>query len=238
MRKANEVAMNCRGIRDGLNEALAAGRVEALEHGTALHLEACGECRDYYNAQSKLYVAIDSGVRKLVEDDAPPSLLPAVRERLAAAAPNRGWVGALVPSTVALLIICGMLLLLQSHSHRTNEKEVASVQPSLHQDRSSTAPEEGESKGSESELVVSNRHPVTRHEGILNAARSSNAMARVIFDRQESRSFGHLVNEIGKNPELGLTMLHPAALPADQEKVIESLNIAKLGIPTLAEENR
>jgi len=235
MSREVEIAMSCRAIGEKLNEALAAGNAEALDCDAALHMQACGACRDYYNMQSGLYAAIDSGVQRLVENVAPPALLPGVRERLAAAEahPNRVWVRAVVPSSVALLVASGLLLLTPGYMHQADESRTTLVQPV---DRHAVPPASEQLSSAEGQTVVSNDRPKTAQRIATEPERVLFTTAPVVVDPQETGAFVPMANEIAKNPEFALAALHKVPSAAQQAEAIEPLNIAKLDLPALAEE--
>ena len=232
-----EVAMSCRAIREKLNEALAAGEAEPLNRGAVSHLQACGDCRHYYSAQSRLFGAIDSGVRRLVEDIAPPSLVPGVRERLAAAEPqpNRAWVRALLPSAVALLVACGLLLLVSGYRQKAEETRTALVQPASNY---SSVPDSEQSASQEASAIVSNSHPTKSRRISRNPERPAPTQPPVILDPREIAAFAPMTKELAKNPDLGLSVLRRVPSTTNQPEAIEPLNIAELEIPVLAEETK
>jgi hypothetical protein len=83
--------MNCEEYQDKLVDALA-GEERALGGELAAHLRGCAECKKFYKAQVYLFEAIDSGVRAMVNETVPASLLPRVRARVAEAGlPRRSW---------------------------------------------------------------------------------------------------------------------------------------------------
>jgi hypothetical protein len=231
-----EVAMNCRAIRERLNEALAAGKDEALDSDAALHLQACHSCRDHFDAQAKLYAAINSGVRRLVDNVAPPSLLPGVRERLAAteAQPNPGWVRVLISATV-LLLVASALLVLSSRVRKVEESSTADV-PASQPHVFPHPPESRQLRSSEGETVATNRRPKTSHHISTISHRVAVATAPVIVDPRETAAFASMVNEIARNSEIALPALHKGSLPASQGEAIEPVRIARLEIPALVAE--
>jgi anti-sigma factor RsiW len=83
--------MSCEGYRGKLIDGLASG--EAAPGGeVAAHLRACRACREFYEAQVHLFGAIDAGVRTMVNEEVPASLLPGVRARVAEnGTPRRSW---------------------------------------------------------------------------------------------------------------------------------------------------
>jgi hypothetical protein len=83
--------MNCERYRDRLIDGLARGE-NSLGGEVAGHLRACAECKKFYEAQVHLFGAIDAGVRTMVNETVPVSLLPGMRARVAeAGVPQRSW---------------------------------------------------------------------------------------------------------------------------------------------------
>ena len=232
-----EVAMSCRAIREKLNDALAAGQAEAMEHGVALHVQGCGDCRDYNSAQTRLYGAIDSGMRRLVENAAPPSLLPNVRERIAAteSGPNRALVRVLAPA-IAVLLVFSALFLLTSHVRKVQESRTADVPAS--QAYVFPPPESRQLRNSEgeTETVASNHRPKAFHHVLAIPGRVAVTTAPVIVDPRETAAFVPMANEIAQNPEAALPALRKSALSTSQGEAIEPVSIAKLEIPALVAE--
>jgi len=72
--------MNCKGYQEKMLEALANGKT-APSGEIAEHLRRCGECRDFYDAQGRLLAAIEAGVRAMVNEAVPTSVLPGLRAR-------------------------------------------------------------------------------------------------------------------------------------------------------------
>jgi hypothetical protein len=73
--------MSCEGYRDKLVDALAGGE-SSLAGDVLAHLRVCAECKRFYEAQVHLFGAIDSGVRAMVNEAVPPSLIPGARARI------------------------------------------------------------------------------------------------------------------------------------------------------------
>jgi RNA polymerase sigma-70 factor (ECF subfamily) len=76
-----EATMKCEGYRDKLIAALASGESSPADD-VAAHLRTCAECKKFYEAHVHLFGAIDSGVRAMVNEAVPASLLSEVRERM------------------------------------------------------------------------------------------------------------------------------------------------------------
>jgi hypothetical protein len=236
MREASRNAM----IRKKLNDALAAGRADAIERESSAHLQACSGCRDYYAAQTKLYEAVNSGVRHLVETDAPPSLLPGVRERLAEGAyqrPNPAWVRAHVPSTVVLLVASGLLLVMQTHTRGSRgANEVASIQATPYTENSSSSLGSQKRESDERKTVATGERTAISRYRTLKPPPELNVPAAVLVDQREAQGLASLASEIRQNPERGLTLARSLALSEDRQQTIEPLNIAGIEIAGLVQE--
>ena len=74
--------MFCEAYRKALTDASAGAGV--LEARAQTHLASCEECAAAFAKEQALFAAIDAGVSRLVNSDVPPSLLPRVREVVAA----------------------------------------------------------------------------------------------------------------------------------------------------------
>jgi hypothetical protein len=230
-------AINCRALREKLNDSLADGEVTAMDGDVALHLQACANCQTYYQKQVDLYRAIDSGVQKLVASSAPPLLLPGVHNRLSAAAPSRTWVQALVPSTVALLIVCG-LLLTTDRREKVRNIPATGIPRTEHQEKLSSAPASEESNSEETESVTSNSRPTTAYDRNHKPVRPVIAEARVIVDQREAKGLERLAEAIRRDPEWAKAYLQSLEATAHQPQAIQPLNIAKLEISDLGEEKQ
>src|SRR5215472_9829772 len=103
--------MSCKRHQEEINEALAAVQT-ALSAHLAAHLRTCGECLEYYEGQRQLLASIDAGVRAMVSEEAPASLLPRVRACMEpTTASLKGWRPAwfTAAATAALAITFGVL---------------------------------------------------------------------------------------------------------------------------------
>jgi hypothetical protein len=95
--------MFCESYRKALSEVvLLGGRV----HGeAAAHLGMCANCREILAEERALLQRIDGGLASLVVSDAPASLIPAVRARIADGAKSRrAWRSVLAYVTAAVAI--------------------------------------------------------------------------------------------------------------------------------------
>src|SRR3974377_1536662 len=85
--------MTCQRIRENLMDSR--GAVEsALSGEIALHVRSCDGCSSFYENQTNLLRSIDAGVRTMVNQEVPPSLLSDLRARLSEPASRRAWISA------------------------------------------------------------------------------------------------------------------------------------------------
>jgi hypothetical protein len=81
--------MFCESYRETLSEA--AMRDERLPAEVQGHLAACASCRDSFSDEKALFDRIGAEVRSSVNAEMPASLLPRVRQRIAAAPAAEIW---------------------------------------------------------------------------------------------------------------------------------------------------
>jgi len=81
--------MLCESYREALNDAALTGA--QLPAGLKAHLEACASCRDGFSEEKALFKRIAAEVRTRANAEMPVSLLPRVRQEIAAAAATQTW---------------------------------------------------------------------------------------------------------------------------------------------------
>jgi hypothetical protein len=99
--------MFCEAYRKPLTDAAAAGC--AIEETLQSHLARCEACAFAFSQEQALLAAMDAGLSHLVNTQAPPSLLPRVREAVSRErAPSRGllqsWLWMPAASAAALVL--------------------------------------------------------------------------------------------------------------------------------------
>jgi hypothetical protein len=72
--------MNCRTAQEKITDSFAASSV--LPREVVVHRDSCAKCRAFYVAERALFESLNDGLRTLVNQHVPPSLLPQVRARL------------------------------------------------------------------------------------------------------------------------------------------------------------
>ncbi len=97
--------MSCEDYKDALIEAAATGAGPQGE--LRAHLASCASCRRAFEQEQSLFTAIDSGLRTIVNDELPLSLLPRVRVALdEVATSRRDWTANwLALGAVAALVV-------------------------------------------------------------------------------------------------------------------------------------
>jgi len=225
--------MSCEGYRGKLIDALASGE-RSLAGDAAAHLRTCAECMSFYEAQVHLFRAIDSGVRAMVNEVMPASLLPRVRARVGEiGVPRRVGSGYWVPicAALAFVILLGIFLVRPKYV----PVRVAVV-PTI----DSPAPKVVASpSGRETSSTVNGechalpeQAPLVRH---LEVARSiaTGETLQVVVGHEESLGLEMLARNISRYPELGQALVQPStmteALPNDSQPIkIEDLDVQPL----------
>lgn len=81
--------MFCESYRETLRTAALSG--EQLSAEVRAHLTACASCRESFSQQKALFERIGAEVEARVNAEMPASLLPRVRQEIAASSPARTW---------------------------------------------------------------------------------------------------------------------------------------------------
>ena len=134
--------MSCERHRKKLSDALAGGAV-ALSENVAAHVRACAGCREFYEAQKHLFGAVDTGVRAMVNEAVPASLLPGVRARMEEVRTRRlDWRPAWgVVAIVGMILLIGFSFVRQSGApHDAAATKISMVAPVRAETNLSTAP--------------------------------------------------------------------------------------------------
>jgi hypothetical protein len=230
--------MNCEGYRDRLVEALASGE-NPLVADVATHLRACAECKRFYGAQVGLFEGIDLGVRAMVNETVPASLLPGVHARMGEKRMDGSWFLTLMPIVGVLLVALLIVVPLVRYGLRSGTARVAAGIP-RHKEIS---PEPRPALANIPEKVGAS--PVTKLRGVRHIARSTAAQpaalaaeVEVLVDPEESRGLRRLAEVVGESPQWAMAMLHPAELPASHADVIRPVQFSDLEVKPLSEEDR
>jgi hypothetical protein len=229
--------MSCEGYRDKLIAGLASGET-ALDGEVVLHLRGCAECKRFYEAQVNFFGTIDSGVRAMVNETVPASLLPGVRARIGEAGALRPmWGFSLTPIGVAL---AAAILLVVFLVRPKNAPVRVAVVPKIE----SSAPKIEESwpaheittpvKGVRRASVEKPR--IVRNKKTARTKMPSEPL-QIVIGREEAHGLMMLARNISRNPELGQALLRPAAVMEDRLAAPQALEIEDLEVRPLTEQN-
>ena len=98
--------MFCESWRETLSRAASSG--ETIPREAQAHLAACAFCYAALAKEQQLFALMDSGLRSMVDVQAPVSLVPSVRAQIAEIPPARTWhipAPALVTAALALITV-------------------------------------------------------------------------------------------------------------------------------------
>jgi hypothetical protein len=230
--------MSCEGYRDKLVDALAGGE-GALGGELAAHLRECAECRKFHETQVHLFGAIDFGVRAMVNETMPASLLPGVHARMEEKRVDGSWFLTLMPIAGVLLVALLIVVPLARYGLRSGTTRVAAGIP----EHKEISPEPRPALTNVPEKVGAS--PVTKLRGVRHIARATAAQpaalateVEVLVDPEESRGLRRLAEVVRESPQWAMAMLHPAELPASRADVIRPVQFSDLEVKPLSEEDR
>jgi hypothetical protein len=211
--------MFCEAYREPLKNAAAAG--SAIHGDARSHLVACEACAAAFAEEQALFAAMDSGLSKLVNADAPPSLLPRVREAIANERifPRRtllSW--AWLPAAAVAATLLAVFLPRVFHSSHPEDVRVAAVQPPS--PATGTAENPGPPQSDDPENTI----PVRRITPIITMARSV-AVPEVIVSPQEEAALTSYAAMLRKRADLAQALLDSSAR---KSTIIEPLVIAEI----------
>jgi hypothetical protein len=222
--------MNCLKCQEKIVEALAAG-TPVLPPEVTMHQKACGACTQFYEAQQQLFGHINAGLRSLVNQPVPPSLLPRVRSSLQAkpATPGArasGFRLAAIPA-IAVLAVAVASILRVPHANLPSRQgsSVAARQISA----GPPAPQPARQSASVS------RVDRTKQRGTSRALSST---PEVIVLAEERAAFTRFVSEV---PEAGagtLALAQPAQPENDEPTEIALLWIEPLDVKPIDSSSR
>jgi predicted anti-sigma-YlaC factor YlaD len=229
--------MNCKGARERITDSLAAGQAN-LVGGLAIHVQSCEECRTFCAQQGQLFRAMDTGLRAMANEPAPPSLLPGVRARMQETYARRPWFYRLLPVAAILIVaaLIGVPMLRRSMQSggvqvtvipNRGEDGVAARWPLAEQTEKSVASTAGQAGA----VRRSSRPPAGRRPAQATAA-------PIVVASQESQAIRQLAAAVLQSPAWAEAMVHPAAPRSDQMEPIEPVEIANLEVKALSEENQ
>lgn len=225
--------MSCEEYRDKLIDGLASG-ANSLDGEMAGHLRTCARCKKFYEAQVHLFGAIDTGVRVIVNETVPASLLPGVRARVAeASVPPWALRFYLKPlaGAMAIALLLGVFLVRRENPParvavaRSVESPTPKTAESLPM-REITAPADGARR------AKPDKPPIIRHTNAVLITAPGEAL-QVVVGREEAQGLVMLARNISQHPELGQALLQPAAMMKDMVPASQDIKIEDLAVQPL-----
>src|SRR5258707_1763583 len=220
--------MNCERYKEKMVEALARG--EGAVHGElAAHVRACGACREFYEAQVDLFGAIDSGVRAMVNETVPASLLPRVRARIEKVrTPRLVWRPAWsVVAIAAMILVVSLGFVRRSGSLRDAGLTKAPTAVAI---RTETVPFAATSREAASTAVNPRRRPGNNTGTRIDRPTE---VPEVIVLSEEREAFVRFVARIPVDPHKAVALTRPAPPQQDLPVEIALLQIEKLKVKLL-----
>jgi hypothetical protein len=220
--------MSCEGYRNKLVDALASGE-SSLAGDVAGHLRACVECKKVYETQVHLFGAIDSGLRAMVNEAVPASLLPRVRARMEATrAPSLVWRPAWsVVAIAALILVVSLSFVRRSKPLRDAGLTKAPADVGI---RTETVPFTATPREAAPTAVNSRRRPGNKTETRIDRP---SEVPEVIVLAEEREAFAQFVARIPVDPQKAVALTRPAPPQQDLPVEIALLQIEKLNVKLL-----
>ena len=225
--------MNCERIRENLVNSLAAGE-SAPSGGLALHIRSCDGCRSFYENQANLLRSVDAGVRAMVNQEMPVSMLPGFRARLSQQAePRRSWIPAwgIVSAVVAVAAVAVLTFAL------SRPRQPLEPHPSLPLNSSAAAVQNNNPlpalpPGRKFDAVtsISTRRRIKSPSPAPDGAAAS---PEVIVLAEERRAFSEFVAKIPQNRTIALALTRPAPTLPDAPVEIALLRIEQMELKPL-----
>jgi hypothetical protein len=209
-------------------DALAGG--EGAVHGElAAHLRACAGCKKVYEAQVHLFGAIDSGVRAMVNETAPASLLPRVRARMEETrAPRLVWRSAWsVVAIAAMILVISLGFVRRSRPLRDAGLTKAPTGVAI---RTETVPFAATPREAASTAANPRRRPGNKMETRINRP---SGVPEVTVLAEEHQAFVRFVARIPADPQKAVALTRPAPPQQDLPVEIALLQIEKLKVKLL-----
>jgi hypothetical protein len=225
--------MNCEEYQDKLVDALA-GEERALGGELAAHLRGCAECKKFYKAQVYLFEAIDSGVRAMVNETVPASLLPRVRARVAEAGlPRRSWglrwSFAGVAVAAVLFISVGLL-----RRGPENTSKVSDRSPTVAQGMRGAT---GATPAQPRVITAAPKHHTTEAK-IVTVPMETVTAREVLVLAEERAAFVRFVTDLPEERDAAVALTRPATEAKDEAVEIALMQIDELEVKPLEPSNR
>jgi hypothetical protein len=225
--------MSCKRYQDKLVDARAGGE-GALVGELAAHLRACAECKEFYEAQLHLFGAIDLGVREMVNETVPASLLPGVRALVAEVViPRRmwsfSWGFVSVAVAAALVISVGVLRWSPENTSKQRDRSPAVVQ--------GVAGGTGVKPVPRQVITAAPKHRSTEARTEV-VPRGVVKTPEVLVLAEERAAFARFVTDLPEERDVAVAFTRPATDATDEGVEIALLQIDELEVKPLESSNR
>ena len=218
--------MNCGSAQHEIVDAMASGESK-LRGEVHQHVRECTACRAFLANQASLASAIDSYLRLVANEPAPPSLLPRVRARLKQEAAPRQRIFSrqfVAFAAAAVLFIAIGLRTLRPHTITRVPGAVAQVAPE--------PPIVNRSVSTQAE------DPAPKFSRVPAAARKTNVSANssateVLVLPEEQQAFRRFVSHISEDQASAKALVTAAPVHADAPVEIALLTITNVEVKPL-----
>jgi len=193
------------------------------------HLDACAPCRAAFVEETRLFAAIDTGLRTAANAEVPPSFFPGVRASFPDdTASQRGWRPFLIFAAAAVVMVLTVLVTARlPHTINDNRAEQLFSAPPREKPEASTR---GEARGTPA-IVASSRSYRIQHQRSTAPASSpsSNAM-EVLVPPEEREAFARFIGSQPGPSGVVIAVVAAATDNKDQRLSVEPLEIAELEV--------
>lgn len=221
--------MNCRTTQEKITDCLSASSV--LPSQVAAHLDSCAKCHAFYETEHSRFESLSNGLRNLVNQPVPPSLLLQVRARLDGAPvfPPFGTLQQRLPTIAALVILAISVGYLE---HRSQIKQDAQDQRAI----------PNSSLNNSAATVPAALDPVigstVRTRKRARSPRSPQVAPEVIVSPEERRALARFVARIPGQNNAVVDLTHSVPLNDDPPTEVALVDLGKVEIQPLEEEAR
>jgi hypothetical protein len=218
--------MNCMQYQARILESLAAGeRDESAELSS--HREFCAACREYFAAQKSLFQSVDAGLRSIMNETVPVSLLVGVRARMDVeqSAPSRAWYSHWNLAAVTAVAI--LAISINYAFRRTESRQGSQGIPSAAS--SSAGNPQPPAKPVQRSTHILRKPSAKRSCSVACSAREP----EVIVLPEERQAFARLVSKIPEERAVAVALTQHAPAAAEDSVEIALLQIDSLDVKPL-----
>ena len=221
--------MNCKQYQERILTSLLASEVR-LPRELIAHQQECAVCREFFEAQTSLFRAMDAGLQAMVNQEIPPSLIAGVRARLdEGQVPGRAWFPtgsfALVAAVAILIVGIGYV------GHRT--KSQARFSESASVTSHSVANPERPVPPALSSMTAPPHRKLKIAGPRTFSPTAPEAAPEVIVHAEERQAFAKFVAEIPEERDVALALARPAPVVQGDPVEIALMQIDSLEVKPL-----